>query len=130
MSLEPTKSLSERAPSAILRTWSLTLQLVLFFTIGAAGLVLLAMLASYWVVIQHVNSDNDRYLSDKLAALRADMAADAGPQSLSRELTIIHVADKVYAVRVLDSAGKIVAESPKMPRVLPIAVFPKTLSIP
>ena len=128
MSLEPTKSPPESEPSAILRAWSITLQLVFFFTIGAAGLVLLAMLASYWVVIQHVNNDNDRYLSDKLAALRADMAADSGPQSLSQELAIIHVADKIYAVRVIDSAGKIVAESPKMPRVLPVEIFPKTLS--
>jgi two-component system heavy metal sensor histidine kinase CusS len=87
------------------------------------------MLASYWVVIQHVNQDNDRYLMDKLVALRADMAADSGPQSLSQELTIIHVADKAYAVRVLDSAGNIVAESPEMPQVLPVEIFPKTLSI-
>jgi two-component system heavy metal sensor histidine kinase CusS len=88
------------------------------------------MLASYWVVIQHVNHDNDRYLTDKLAAIRADMAADSGPQSLSQELKIIHVADKVYAVRVLDSAGNLVAESPEMPQVLPVEIFPKTLSIP
>ena len=97
---------------------------------GAGGLVLLAMLASYWVAIQRVNNDNDRYLTDKLVAIRADMAADSGAQSLSRELKIIHAADKVYAVRVLDSAGNIVAESPEMPQFLPVEVFPKTLSIP
>jgi two-component system heavy metal sensor histidine kinase CusS len=88
------------------------------------------MLASYWVAIQRVNNDNDRYLTDKLAAIQADLAADSGPQSLSQELKIIHVADKVYAVRVLDSAGNTVAESPEMPQVLPVEIFPKTLSIP
>lgn len=88
------------------------------------------MFASYWAAIQHLNQDNDRYLTDKLAAIQADMAADSGPQSLSQELKIIHVADKVYAVRVLDSAGNIVAESPEMPQVLPVEIFPKTLSIP
>jgi two-component system, OmpR family, heavy metal sensor histidine kinase CusS len=88
------------------------------------------MLASYWVAIQHVHHDNDRYLMDKLAAIGADMAVDSGPQSLSQELKIIHVADKVYAVRVLDSAGNIVAESPEMPQVLPPEIFPKALSIP
>jgi len=93
-------------------------------------LVLFVVLADYWVVIQHVNQDNDRYLTDKLVAIQADMAADSGPQSLSQELKIIHVADKVYAVRVLDSAGNLVAESPEMPRVLPVEIFPKTLSIP
>jgi two-component system heavy metal sensor histidine kinase CusS len=87
------------------------------------------MLTSYWVVIQHVSHDNDRYLRDKLVGIQADLAADSGPQSLSQELKIIHVADKVYAVRVLDSAGNIVAESPEMPRVLPVEIFPKGLSI-
>src|SRR5437762_7294010 len=105
MSSEPTKSPPGPGPSATPRTWSIAFQLVLLFTIGAAGLVLFAMLASYWVVIQHVNHDNDRYLTDKIAAIRADMAADAGPQSLRQELNIIHVADQVYAVRVLDSEG-------------------------
>ena len=130
MSSEPTKSPPEPGPSATLRTWSIAFQLVLLFTIGAAGLVLFVVLADYWVVIQHVNQDNDRYLTDKLVAIQADMAADSGPQSLSQELKIIHVADKVYAVRVLDSAGNLVAESPEMPRVLPVEIFPKTLSIP
>lgn len=109
---------------------SITFRLVLLFTIAAAGLVLFAMAASYSIVIQHVDHDNDRYLTDKLAALQADMAEDSGPESLNRELNTIRVADKVYAVRVLDSAGRVVAESPKMQRALPIEIFPKELSLP
>jgi two-component system heavy metal sensor histidine kinase CusS len=97
---------------------------------SAGGFVLVTMLTSYWVVIQHVNHDNDHYLMDKLVAIQADLAADAGPQSLSRELEVIHVADKIYAVRVLDSAGNVAAETPEMPQVLPVEIFPKTLSIP
>jgi two-component system heavy metal sensor histidine kinase CusS len=88
------------------------------------------MVASYSIVIQHVDHDNDRYLTDKLTAIKADMAEDPGPETLDRELKTIHAADKVYAVRVLDSTGRVVAESPKMRRVLPIEVFPKGLSIP
>lgn len=130
MSLEPTKFPPEPGHAPLLRTWSLTSQFVVLFTIGAAGFALFTMLASYWVAIQRVDNDNNRYLADKLAAIRADMAADSGPQSLSQELKIIHTADKVYAVRVLDAAGNVVAESPEMPQVLPIEVFPKTLSIP
>lgn len=130
MSSEPTKSPSWPGPFALSRTWSITFQLVLIFTIGAGGLVLFTMVASYWVAIQRVNNDNDRYLMDKVTAIQADVAADSGPQSLSQELKIIHMADKAYAVRVLDSAGNIVAESPEMPQVLPVEVFPKTLSNP
>ena len=81
-------------------------------------------------MIQHVDHDNDRYLTDKLAAIKADMAADSGPGSLDRELKTIRAADKAYAVRVLDSAGNVVAESPKMRKVLPIEIFPKAFSVP
>ena len=129
MSSKPTESPPDPAPAAPIRTWSITFRLVLLFTIAAAGLVLFAMLASYSIVIQHVNHDNDRYLTDKLAGIKADMAADSGPQSLAQELKTIHAADKVYAVRVMDAAGNVVAESPKMRGVLPIEVFPKALSV-
>ena len=130
MSLEPTKSPPWPGTSPLVRTWSIAFRFVVLFTIGAAGFVLFTMLTSYWVVIQHVNHDNDRYLKDKLVAIRADLAADSGPQSLAYELQIIHVADKVYAVRVVDSVGNIVAETPEMPQVLPVEIFPKTPSIP
>ncbi len=129
MSLIPTESRPALGPSGLPRSWSIAFRLVLFFTIAAAGVVLFAMLASYSVVIQHVNHDNDRYLTDKLAAIRADMAVDYGAQSLNEELKIIRAADKVYAVRVLDSAGNVVAESPKMRDLLPIEIFPKALSL-
>jgi two-component system heavy metal sensor histidine kinase CusS len=111
------------------RSWSIAFRLVLLFTVAAAFLLLAAMAASFFTVMRHVDHDNDRYLTDKLAALRADIAADAGPASLARELNIIQTADKAYAIRVLDSAGHVVAESPKMDRVLPAAVFPKSLSL-
>ena len=113
----------------MLGTWSIAFRLVLLFTVGAAGLVLFAMLASYSVVIQHVNHDHDRYLTDKLAAIRADMVEDSGPLSLNQELKTIHAADKAYAIRVLDSAGNVVAESPQMRQVLPIELFPKAVSV-
>ncbi len=128
MSSKPTDSAPRplaRAP----RSWSITLRLVLLFTVAAAFLLLLAMAAAYWTVMQHVDHDNDRYITEKLAAVRADIAADAGPESLSRELKIIRAADKTYAVRVLNAAGQVVAESPRMATSLPISVFPTTLSV-
>ena len=129
MSSKPIRSLLSIKEPGAPKSWSIVFRLALLFTVAAAGMLLFAMAAAYWVVVQHVDHDNDRYLTDKLAAIRADIAVDAGPHSLNRELNIIHAADKVYAVRVLDQAGNVVAESPRMRGLLPIEVFPKALSI-
>ena len=129
MSSERIESSPVSGPSASPRAWSITIRLVLFFTIAAAALLISAMAASYWIVIRHVDHDNDRYLTDKLAAIRADISTDSGPESLKQELNLIRAADKTYAVRVLDSGGNVVAESPKMRQVLPIEIFPKALSV-
>ncbi len=129
MSLESNKSETDSPrPPARQRSQSIALRLVLLFTVGAALLLLVAMAAAYWTVTQHVLHDNDRYITEKLAAIRADIAADAGPESLKRELMIVRTADKTYAVRVLDSAGHVVAETPRMHQTLPIEVFPTVIS--
>lgn len=127
MSLKPIEAGVETAPAAP-RSWSIALRLVLLFTVAAALSLLLAMATAYWTVVQHVEHDNDRYLTEKLAAVRANIAADAGPESLSRELKIIRAADKTYAVRVLDAAGQVAAESPLMATTLPSKLFPTTIS--
>ena len=130
MSLESKKPETDSTrPPDRRRSWSIALRLVLLFTVGAALLLLMAMAAAYWTVTQHVLHDNDRYLSEKVAAIRADIAADAGPKSLNRELMIIRAADKTYAVRVMDSAGHVVAETPRMHQTLPIEVFPTAISV-
>ena len=129
MSFKPIDILFRLGARGKPRTWSIVFRLALLFTVAAAGMLLFAMAGAYWVVVRHVDNDNDRYLTDKLAAIRADILADAGPQSLNYELTIIRAADKVYAVRVIDEKGKVVAESPNMRGVLPVEVFPKAISV-
>ncbi|MEO5718239.1 MAG: heavy metal sensor histidine kinase [Chthoniobacterales bacterium] len=129
MSSEPNKSATESPPPRRPRSWSIALRLVLLFTVAAALLLVIAMGLAYRTVVQHVGHDNDRYITEKLAAIRADIAADAGPESLNRELKIIRAADKTYAVRVIDSAGHIVAETPRMNIILPVEVFPANLSV-
>ena len=130
MSLESKKPETDSPrPPDRRRSWSIALRLVLLFTVGAALLLLMAMAAAYWTVIQHVLHDNDRYITEKLTAIRADIASDADPKSLNRELMIIRAADKTYAVRVLDSAGHVVAETPRMHETLPIEVFPTVISV-
>ncbi|MBA3544796.1 MAG: heavy metal sensor histidine kinase [Chthoniobacterales bacterium] len=130
MSSKPIESILSLGGTDSRRPWSIVLRLALLFTVAAAIMLLFAMAAAYWVVVQHVDHDNDRYLTDKLAAIRAGITADAGPDSLNTELNIIRAADKAYAVRVIDAAGRIVAESPRMRRSLPVEIFPKELSVP
>lgn len=125
MSSEPNKI----PPTEVPRTWSIGFELVLLFTVAAAALLLLALVTAYSAVRQHVLHDNDRYLSEKLAAVRADLATDATPESLSQELKIIRAADRSYAVRVMDGAGRVVAETPNMSKLLPPLIFPRTISV-
>ncbi len=129
MSSELNKSAAVSPSLPPRRSLSIALQLVLLFTVAAALLLVLAMGAAYWTVVQHGVHDNDRDLTEKLAAIRADIAADSGPESLSRALKIIRAADKTYAVRVIDAASQVVAESPKMGGTLPREVFPTVVSV-
>lgn len=121
----PEAELHERS-----RPWSIVFRLAALFTFAAATMLLCAMGAAYLVVVRHVDHDNDRYLIDKLAAIRADVAANPDSKPLNRELSILRAADKAYAVRIMDSSGNVIAESPKMHSFLPVEVFPKTLSTP
>ncbi len=126
MSSEPNKT---APPAEAPPTWSIAFEAVLLFTVAAAVLLLVALVTAYSAVRQHVLHDNDRYLAEKLTALRADLATDARPESLSQELRIIRAADRSYAVRVIDGTGQIVAESPRIGKLLPPEVFPRTLSV-
>ena len=130
MSLESNKTeIDSTSPPARRGSWSIALRLVSLFTVAAALLLLMAMAVAYWAVTQHVLHDNDRYINDKLTAVRADVAANPDPESLNRELMVIRAADKTYAVRVLDSAGRMLAETPRMHQTLPIEVFPTVISV-
>ena len=97
MFLEPSNSNSP-PPAVRQHSWSIAFRLVLLFTVAAAVLLLLAMAAAYWTVTQHVIHENDRYITEKLAALRADIAADARLESLNRELQIIRAADNLIDI--------------------------------
>lgn len=112
-------------------SWSIALRLVLLFTIVAALFLLATMAASYWFVVRHINLDNDRFLSDKLTALRGDLAEDVGPQYLREELHTLRGADSAnYWVRVYDPAGHVVAETEHMGTLLPAGIFPPPSTSP
>jgi two-component system heavy metal sensor histidine kinase CusS len=108
-----------------MRSWSIASRLVLYFTTASSLLLLGSMCALYWIVIRHINEADRLSLLDKAAALRADLAEDAGPTDLREELKTNRAGIKSgYFIRVLNAAGEVVAETEHMPHMLPKMLFP------
>jgi two-component system, OmpR family, heavy metal sensor histidine kinase CusS len=104
---------------------SIASQLVALFTLATALLLFCGLGVFYWVVAQHAESEDNAVLSDKLTALRADLKKASGWSLLENELRSVRAGEHtVYWVRVIDSNGHTVAETPGMEQMLPIAVFP------
>ena len=104
---------------------SIASQLVLRFTPATAFLLFCALGVLYWIVIRHAFEEDNDVLADKILALHADMSKSGGPQILDRELKNVRPGERVaYWVRILNSSGQLVAETPKMNDLLPPQIFP------
>jgi len=101
-------------------------QLVFLFTLAAAFLLSCGLGVFYWLVVRHAFEEDNAVLADKISALSADLKA-GGPKALDEELKSVRTGEHaVYWVRVVDSAGRIVTETPGMDRLLPPSIFPRT----
>jgi len=101
-------------------------QLVFLFTLAAAFLLLCGLGVFYWLVVRHAFEEDNAVLADKVSALSADLKA-GGSKALGEELKSVRTGERaVYWVRVVDSAGRIVTETPGMNRLLPPSIFPRT----
>ncbi|HVF70889.1 MAG TPA: heavy metal sensor histidine kinase [Chthoniobacterales bacterium] len=108
---------------------SIASQLVVLFTLAAAVLFCCGLGALYWIVIRHAFEEDNEVLADKVAAIRADLGAPGGLQLVTEQLKNAQAGDRVaYWIRVLDSAGHVVAETPGMDALLPPALFSKNES--
>ena len=105
---------------------SIASQLVFLFTLAAALLLSCGLGVFYWLVVRHAFEEDNAVLADKISALSADLKA-GGPKALDEELKSVRTGEHaVYWVRVVDSAGRIVTETPGMNRLLPLSIFPRT----
>ena len=103
-------------------------QLVLFFTLAAALLLCCGLGVFYWIVIRHAFAEDNAVLADKVSALSADFN-EGGPKIFGEELKAHRAGEHApYWIRVLDSEGHTVAETPGMNRLLPSDVFPPAQS--
>ncbi len=103
---------------------SIASQLVLLFAAAAAFLLSCGLGILYWIVVQHAFEEDRAVLADKILAVRADLRSSGGPKLVHEELKALRGGDRAaYFVRVIDSAGQIVAETRGMNRWLPREVF-------
>lgn len=103
---------------------SIASQLVLLFTPASALLFCCGIGVLYWIVIRHAFAEDRAVLVDKVYAVRADLKAAGGPAVLREQLKTLHTGERAsYWVRVVDHAGRVVAETPGMAAILPSSVF-------
>lgn len=110
---------------------SIASQLVLLFTAASALLLGCGLGVLYWIAISHAIEEDHLLLADKLFALRAHIENAGGAEGLSEELQAIHGGERAaYWVRVIDPAGRIVAQTPGMEELLPPDKFAGTGAVP
>jgi two-component system heavy metal sensor histidine kinase CusS len=103
---------------------SIAAQLVLLFTLTATLLLFCGLGVFYWIVIRHAFAEDNAVLADKISAVSADFN-ESGPELFNKELKAGRAGDHgPYWIRVLDSGGHTVTETPGMERFLPASVFP------
>ncbi|PYL99193.1 MAG: hypothetical protein DME27_02570, partial [Verrucomicrobia bacterium] len=77
------------------------------------------------IVVRHAFEEDNEFLADRLSALRGELSQTGGLGSLTATLRSPRASKvEAYWVRVIDSEGDIVTETPKMSGFLPPAVFP------
>ncbi|CAN5521007.1 heavy metal sensor histidine kinase [soil metagenome] len=103
---------------------SIASQLVLLFTPAASLLLCCGLGVLYWIVVRHALAEDRAVLTDKVLALQSDLRSPSGAQLLRQEVKAEHRgARSSYWVRVFDSTGHVVVETPAMSRLLPAPLF-------
>src|SRR5947208_12794497 len=103
---------------------SIASQLIVLFTLAATLLLSCGLGVFYWIVVRHAFAEDTAILAGKISALSADFN-ERRPKIFGQELKAHHAGERApYWIRVLDSEGRTVTETPGMDRLLPPSVFP------
>src|SRR5438552_10443877 len=103
---------------------SIAWQLILLFTVATSLLLACGLGVFYAIVIQHAVAEDNAVLTDRVAALRADIH-ESGPDVFAEELKSRQPREHTaYWIRMLDPQGRTYAETPGMDRSLPPEIFP------
>jgi two-component system, OmpR family, heavy metal sensor histidine kinase CusS len=103
---------------------SIAFQLILLFTLAATLLLTCGLGIFYSIVVRHTFAEDNAVLADKMFALSADLREN-GPEIFSEEVTAHRAGQHTpYWIRILDSQGRAIAETPEMNRLIPTQIFP------
>ena len=103
---------------------SIAAQLVLLFTLTATLLLSCGLGVFYWIGVRHAFAEDNAVLADKISGLSADFR-ESGPGIFGEELQTHRAGEHApYWIRVLDSEGRTVTETPGMDRLISPDVFP------
>ena len=103
---------------------SIAFQLILLFTLAAGLLLACGLGIFYSIVVRHASAEDNAVLADKMFALSADLREN-GPEIFAEEVTAQRAGQHTpYWIRILDSQGRAVAETPQMDQLIPRQIFP------
>jgi two-component system heavy metal sensor histidine kinase CusS len=103
---------------------SIAFQLILLFTLAAGLLLACGLGIFYSIVVRHAFAEDNSVLADKMFALSTDLREN-GPEMLAEEVTAHRAGQHTaYWIRILDSQGAVIAETPQMDRLVPPQIFP------
>jgi two-component system heavy metal sensor histidine kinase CusS len=103
---------------------SIAAKLVLLFTLTAKLLLSCGLGLFYWIVVRHAFAEDNAVLADKISSLSADFKG-GGPGTFDEEVRTRRAGEHVtYWIRLLDSEGRTITETPGMGRLIPPDVFP------
>jgi two-component system, OmpR family, heavy metal sensor histidine kinase CusS len=103
---------------------SIAFQLILLFTLAAGLLLACGLGIFYSIVVRHAFAEDNAVLADKMFALSTDLREN-GPEIFAEEVTAHRAGQHTpYWIRILDSQGHAIAETPQMDRLIPTQIFP------
>jgi two-component system, OmpR family, heavy metal sensor histidine kinase CusS len=110
--------------SSLNKPRSIAFQLILLFTLAAALLLACGLGVFYSIVVRHAFAEDNAVLADKMFALSADLREN-GPEIFAEEIAAHRAGQHTpYWIRILDSQGRAIAETPQMDRLIPTQIFP------
>src|SRR5215472_18710403 len=102
---------------------SIAFQLILLFTLAAALLLACGLGVFYSIVAHHAFAEDNAVLADKGFALSADLREN-GPEAFAEVITAHGAGQHTpYWIRILDSHGRSIGETPEMDQLISTQTF-------